>query len=99
MVLAAQALQKEMEAFTIAVDGQSRRGPFHRSLTSAALDAKALTLRNESGADMRVILNVSGIPLRPSPPSRRAMASSGAISPSRGRKSGRTSSARTSATS
>ncbi len=67
MVLAAQALQKEMEAFTISVDGQSRRGPFHRSLSSTALDAKALSLKNESGADMRVILNVSGIPLRPEP--------------------------------
>ncbi len=50
-----------MEAFTLEVDGQSRRGPFHRSLTSAALDRKPLSLRNESGADMRVILNVSGI--------------------------------------
>ena len=68
LLLAAQALQKEMEAFTLEVDGQSRRGPFHRSLTSAALDRKPLSLRNESGADMRVILNVSGIPLRPEPP-------------------------------
>ena len=68
MVLAAQALQKEMEAFTLQVDGQSRRGPLHRSLTSAALDRKLLSLGNESGADMRVILNVSGIPLRPEPP-------------------------------
>jgi alpha-2-macroglobulin len=67
MVLAAQALQKEMEAFTIAVDGQSRKGPFHRGISGAALDQKPLSLKNESGADMRVILNVAGIPLRPEP--------------------------------
>lgn len=67
MVLAAQALQKDMEAFTISVDGASRKGPFHRNLAAASLERQPLSLKNESGADMRVILNVSGIPVRPEP--------------------------------
>ncbi|CAN1511775.1 COG2373 Large extracellular alpha-helical protein [Rhabdaerophilaceae bacterium] len=67
LVLAAQALQKEMEAFTMSVDGSPHRGPFHRTLTAARLDERALVLANQSGADMRVILNVAGIPLKPEP--------------------------------
>jgi uncharacterized protein YfaS (alpha-2-macroglobulin family) len=67
MVLAAQALQKDMEAFTLSVDGTSRKGPFHRNLGAATLERRSLSLKNESGADMRVILNVSGIPVRPEP--------------------------------
>ncbi|MGL5446031.1 MAG: alpha-2-macroglobulin family protein, partial [Rhabdaerophilum sp.] len=67
MVLAAQALQKEMEAFTTSVNGASRRGPFHRNLSAASLERAPLVLKNESGADMRVILNVAGIPVRPEP--------------------------------
>ena len=67
MVLAAQALQKDMEAFAIGVDGAGHRGPFHRTLSAAALDQKPLRLSNQSGADMRVILNVAGIPLKHEP--------------------------------
>lgn len=67
MVLAAQALQKEMEAFTISVDGTSRKGPLHRNLSATSLDRAPVVLKNESGADMRVILNVAGIPIRPEP--------------------------------
>ncbi len=99
MVLAAQALQKEMEAFTDLGGWPEPPRPFHRSLTSAALDAKALSLRNESGADMRVILNVSGIPLRPEPAIEKGYGIERRYFTLKGRKSGRTSSARTSATS
>ncbi|MCA0400520.1 MAG: alpha-2-macroglobulin family protein [Proteobacteria bacterium] len=67
MVLAAQALAKEAENFSLNVDGASQRGAFYRNLSQARLEKKALSLRNEGQAEARVILSVSGIPTQPEP--------------------------------
>ncbi len=67
MVIAAQALQKEVEAFQLTVDGQARRGAYYRNLSQAALEGKSITLRNDGQAPARVVLSVSGIPTAPTP--------------------------------
>jgi uncharacterized protein YfaS (alpha-2-macroglobulin family) len=67
MVLAAQALAKEAENFAITVNGTSHRGALYRNLSQAALDVKPMVIRNDSQADSRVILSVSGIPTTPAP--------------------------------
>ena len=67
MILAAQALAKEAENFSLTVDGTTHRGAFYRTLPAKQLDAKALTLRNDGSADARVILSVSGQPITPEP--------------------------------
>ncbi|KAF0227707.1 MAG: alpha-2-macroglobulin domain-containing [Beijerinckiaceae bacterium] len=67
MVLAAQALAKEAENFSLTVDGANHRGALYRTLPQAALDRKALTIRNNGQSESRVILSVSGIPTAPTP--------------------------------
>ncbi|MCZ8259996.1 MAG: alpha-2-macroglobulin family protein, partial [Beijerinckiaceae bacterium] len=67
MVLAAQALQKEVESFSLSVDGQERRGAYYRNIGQAALEAKPVILRNNGQAPARVVLSVSGIPTTPAP--------------------------------
>lgn len=67
MVLAAQALQKEVEAFQLTVDGQARRGAYYRNVSQAALDGKPIVLRNDGQSPARVVLSVSGIPTAPTP--------------------------------
>lgn len=67
MVLAAQALAKEAENFSLTVDGTTQRGALYRTLPQAALDQKALSIRNDGQAESRVILSVSGIPTTPTP--------------------------------
>ncbi len=67
MVLAAQALAKEAENFSLTVDGAAHRGALYRTLPQAALDKKALSVRNNGQAESRVILSVSGIPTTPTP--------------------------------
>ncbi len=67
MVLAAQALQKEVDSFSLSVDGQERRGAYYRNIGQAALEAKPVTLRNNGQAPARVVLSVSGIPTSPAP--------------------------------
>ena len=67
MVLAAQALAKEAENFSLTVDGATHRGALYRTLPQASLEKKALSIRNDGQADSRVILSVSGIPTAPTP--------------------------------
>lgn len=70
MVLAAQALAKEAEGFTLAVNGQPMKGAFNRTLSEAKLEANPLTLKNEGTTDARVTLSISGIPLKPEGPAK-----------------------------
>jgi uncharacterized protein YfaS (alpha-2-macroglobulin family) len=67
LVLAAMAMQREFESFTLTVDGAERRGAFHRSLPAARLDQRPLTITNPGTAPIRVMLSTSGIPLTPEP--------------------------------
>ena len=67
MVLAAQALQKEAEAFTLSVDGTAQRGAFYRTLAEARLEGRPVTIRNDSSADARIMISASGIPVAPEP--------------------------------
>lgn len=67
MVLAAQALAKEAENFSLNVDGASHRGALYRTLPASRLEKAPLTIRNEGNAESRVILSVSGIPTNPEP--------------------------------
>lgn len=74
MVLAAQALAKEAEGFTLNVNGQPHKGAFNRTLSEAKLEAAPLTLKNEGTSDARVTLSVSGIPLKPEGPAKEGYA-------------------------
>lgn len=67
MVLAAQALAKEAENFSLTVDGAAHRGALYRTVSQAALEKKTMTIRNNGTGDSRVILSVSGIPTSPAP--------------------------------
>ncbi len=67
MVLAAQALAKEMEAFQLTVDGTARTGAFYRTYAQAALETKPVILSNPGANAARAIITVSGAPLDPLP--------------------------------
>jgi hypothetical protein len=67
LVLAAMAMQRDLENFTLNVDGTERRGAFHRSVSSVRLDQRPITLLNPTSAPIRVMLSVAGIPLLPEP--------------------------------
>jgi alpha-2-macroglobulin len=67
MVLAAQALAKDAEGLTLTVDGTERKGAFYRTVTAAALEAKAITIANPGAAPVRAVVTVSGIPNAPEP--------------------------------
>jgi uncharacterized protein YfaS (alpha-2-macroglobulin family) len=67
MVLAAQALAREADAFALTIDGQGHRGALYRNLAAARLDRAPVVIRNDTQTDARVVLSVSGIPLSPAP--------------------------------
>jgi alpha-2-macroglobulin len=67
MVMAAQALAKEVETFQLQVNGQARSGAFYRTYRQAELESGPLTITNPGQAPTRVVLTVTGMPLSPEP--------------------------------
>ncbi|UMY18583.1 alpha-2-macroglobulin family protein [Methylobacterium organophilum] len=67
MVLAAEALAKEGEALSVAVDGTPGKGPLARSFKPAALEARTVRVTNEGKDPVQLVVGVSGNPIAPEP--------------------------------
>jgi len=67
MVLAAQAMAKDAEGMSLTVDSAERKGPFYRTISAEALEAKPLTIANPAAASAQAVITVSGIPTGPEP--------------------------------
>ncbi len=65
MVLAAQALSKDVDAAMLDVDGTAKKGGFARVLSAENLDEKSTVVTNKGANPLRVILSTTGIPLTP----------------------------------
>jgi uncharacterized protein YfaS (alpha-2-macroglobulin family) len=70
LVLAARALAKQINAISLAVDGQTRQGTFYRSLRADEL-AQPLTVNNRGAGSVQAVVSVSGSPLTPEPAAER----------------------------
>ena len=68
MVIAAQALAGQTEALSLTVNGEAKKGAYYRTFREAALEAKPVTIVNNSTtAPARVVLTTSGHPGTPEP--------------------------------
>ena len=70
LVLAARALAKQLNAISLAVNGETRQGTFYRSLRAAELDAP-LAVSNRGAGTVQAVVSVSGSPLTPEPAAER----------------------------
>ena len=67
MLLAAKALNDEVKATTLSVDGKPVSGPVLRGLTPAQLKDGALTITNNGDAAVDAVISVIGAALTPEP--------------------------------
>ncbi|MGL4636337.1 MAG: MG2 domain-containing protein [Beijerinckiaceae bacterium] len=67
MVMAAQALAKEVENFQLVVDGASRSGAYYRTFSEEQLEAKSVVINNPGQAAARAVITVSGASMQPLP--------------------------------
>ncbi len=68
MLLAAKALNDEVKATALAVDGKPVNGPFMKGLTPAELKSGALTITNNGDTAVDAVISVIGSALTPEPP-------------------------------
>ena len=68
MLLAAKALNDEVKATTLSVDGKPSSGPVLRGLTPAELNNGALTISNNGDTAVDAVISVIGAALTPEPP-------------------------------
>jgi uncharacterized protein YfaS (alpha-2-macroglobulin family) len=68
MLLAAKALNDEVKATTLSVDGKPSSGPVLRGLTPAELKNGALTISNNGDTAVDAVISVIGAALTPEPP-------------------------------
>jgi hypothetical protein len=66
LVLAARSLSKQLEAISLAVNGDTWRGAFYRSLRASEL-TRPLTVANTGDGKVQAVVSVSGSPLTPEP--------------------------------
>ena len=70
LVLAARALVKQVNAISLAVNGETRQGAFYRSLRADRLDAP-LAVSNKGAGTVQAVVSVSGSPTTPEPAAER----------------------------
>ena len=70
LVLAARALAKQLNAISLAVNGDTRQGTFYRSLRADELGAP-LAVSNKGAGAVQAVVSVSGSPLTPEPAAER----------------------------
>ena len=70
LVLAARALVKQVNAISLAVNGETRQGAFYRSLRADQLDAP-LAVSNKGAGTVQAVVSVSGSPTTPEPAAER----------------------------
>ena len=68
MLLAAEALNDEVKATTLSVDGKPSPGPVLRGLTPAELKNGALTITNDGDTAVDAVISIIGAALTPEPP-------------------------------
>jgi uncharacterized protein YfaS (alpha-2-macroglobulin family) len=66
LVLAARALAKELNAISLAVNGEARQGALYRSFRSGD-PAATLVVQNRGEGNVQAVVSVSGAPLTPEP--------------------------------
>jgi len=74
MLLAAKALNDEVKATTLSVDGKPASGPILRALTPAELKNGALTITNNGDTAVDAVISVIGAALTPEPPASKGFA-------------------------
>jgi len=70
LVLAASALAKQLNAISLAIDGDKRQGSLYRSLRASELDTP-LKVTNSGSGRVQAVVSVSGAPLTPEPAAQR----------------------------
>ncbi len=70
LVLAARALAKQLNAISLAVNGETRQGTLYRSLRADELGAP-LAVSNTGAGTVQAVVSVSGSPLTPEPAAER----------------------------
>jgi hypothetical protein len=70
LVLAARALAKQLNAISLAVNGETRQGTFYRSLRAEEL-AQPLAVSNRGAGTVQAVVSVAGSPLTPEPAAER----------------------------
>ncbi len=68
MLLAAKALNDEVKATTLSIDGKPVSGPLLKGLTPAELKDGALTITNNGDTAVDAVISVIGAALTPEPP-------------------------------
>ena len=71
MVLAARALEKQVSALELAVNGVDHKGALFRSSAGRGFGQKPLTVTNKGGGTLQAVVSVSGSPLTPEPAAER----------------------------
>ena len=66
LVLAARAVTKQLNAISLAVNGESRQGALYRSLRPDDL-ASPVAVANQGDGNVQAVISVSGAPLTPEP--------------------------------
>ncbi len=66
LVLAARALGKQLNAISIAVNGEARKGAYYRNLRPDELPAP-LAVTNQGDGSVQAVVSASGAPLTPEP--------------------------------
>src|SRR5215831_1432442 len=66
LVLAARALSKQLNAISLAVNGEKRQGTLYRSFRPEEL-AAPIAVSNEGEGSVQAVVSVSGAPLNPEP--------------------------------
>ena len=67
LVLAARALEKQVSALKLAVNGTAHKGALYRSFSAAALGDKPVTVSNKGDGTLQAVVSVSGSPVTPEP--------------------------------
>ena len=67
LVLAARALEKQLSALKLAVNGSAHEGALYRSFSAEALSHQPETVSNKGAGTVQAVVSVSGSPLTPEP--------------------------------
>lgn len=67
LVLAARALEKQISALRLAVNGTAHKGALYRSFAAATLGQQPVTVTNKGAGTVQAVVSVSGAPTTPEP--------------------------------
>ncbi len=67
LVLAARAIAKDGGNVSLDVNGETKRGPFYRTVPASELQSGTLRVGNTGDTDVQAVVTVSGAPITPEP--------------------------------